>query len=101
MRTPNLKVVVALALCIAFCFGGAAFSQSAPMSKNSAADLDALAKRLIAEQHVVGASVLVAQNDAPAPALPATGSSLPLVALFGMLALAGALAMGFAQKRAL
>ena len=46
-------------------------------------------------------AVLVAQNDAPAPALPATGSSLPLVALFGMLALAGALTLGFLQKRAL
>ena len=46
-------------------------------------------------------AVLVAQNDAPAAALPATGSSLPLVALFGMLALAGALTLGFLQKRAL
>ncbi len=35
------------------------------------------------------------------PALPATGSDLPLVALFGMLALAGALAMGFARKQTL
>jgi LPXTG-motif cell wall-anchored protein len=43
---------------------------------------------------------LLAQNE-PAPALPATGSSLPLVALFGMLALAGALTLGFIQKRAL
>jgi hypothetical protein len=46
------------------------------------------------------AEQLVAQNDAPA-ALPATGSSLPLVALFGMLALAGALSLGLIQKRAL
>jgi LPXTG-motif cell wall-anchored protein len=46
------------------------------------------------------AEQLVAQNDAPA-SLPATGSSLPLVALFGMLALAGALTLGFIQKRAL
>jgi hypothetical protein len=43
---------------------------------------------------------LVAQND-PAPALPATGSSLPLVALFGTLALAGALTLGVIQKRTL
>ena len=50
---------------------------------------------------VVTQPVLVAQNDpAPAAALPATGSSLPLVALFGMLALAGALTVGFLQKRA-
>jgi hypothetical protein len=47
---------------------------------------------------VVTPPVLVAQNE-PAPALPATGSSLPLVALFGMLALAGALTAGFIQKR--
>jgi len=46
------------------------------------------------------AEQLVAQNDAPA-ALPATGSSLPLVALFGMLALAGALSLGLIQKLAL
>jgi LPXTG-motif cell wall-anchored protein len=45
---------------------------------------------------------LVAQNVEPAAvALPATGSNLPLVALFGMLALAGALSLGFIQKRAL
>jgi hypothetical protein len=43
---------------------------------------------------------LLAQNE-PAPALPATGSSLPLVALFGMLALAGSLTLGLLQKRAL
>ena len=49
---------------------------------------------------VVTQPVLVAQND-PAPALPATGSSMPLVALFGMLALAGALTIGFIQKRVL
>ena len=45
-------------------------------------------------------ATLLAQND-PAPTLPATGSSLPLTALFGMLALAGALTLGFIQKRAL
>ncbi len=45
---------------------------------------------------------LVAQNDpAPAAALPATASSLPLVALFGLLALAGSLTLGLIQKRAL
>lgn len=42
-------------------------------------------------------ATLVAQNAAPK--LPATGSSLPLVALFGMLALAGALSLGLIQKR--
>ena len=42
---------------------------------------------------------LLAQNE-PA-ALPATGSSMPLVALFGVLALAGALTLGLIQKRAL
>ena len=46
------------------------------------------------------AEQLVAQNE-PAPALPATGSSLPLVALFGMLALAGAFTLGLVQKRSL
>lgn len=45
-------------------------------------------------------ATLLAQNDPPAT-LPATGSSLPLMALFGMLALAGALTLGIAQKRAL
>ena len=43
---------------------------------------------------------VVAQNE-PAPALPATGSTLPLIALFGMLAFGGALTMGFVQKRVL
>jgi hypothetical protein len=43
---------------------------------------------------------LLAQNE-PARTLPATGSSLPLVGLFGMLALAGALSLGLTQKRAL
>jgi len=50
------------------------------------------------------AEVLLAQNDPPAtrPAtLPETGSYLPLAALFGMLALAGAVTLGFFQKRAL
>jgi hypothetical protein len=42
----------------------------------------------------------VAQAE-PAPALPATGSSMPLVALFGMLALAGGLTMSLLLKRAL
>src|SRR5579859_5145281 len=37
----------------------------------------------------------------PAPALPSTGSSMPLVALFGMLALAGGLTLSVIQKRAL
>jgi len=43
---------------------------------------------------------LVAQAE-PAPVLPATGSSMPLVALFGMLALAGGLTLSLIQKRAL
>ena len=50
------------------------------------------------------AEVLLAQNDPPAAApatLPATGSSLPLIALFGMFALAGAVTLGFIRKRAL
>jgi len=62
MRTPNLKGMAILALCFVTCASGVAFGQSAPVAKNSAAELDALAKRLIAEQHVVGASVLVAQG---------------------------------------
>jgi LPXTG-motif cell wall-anchored protein len=45
-------------------------------------------------------AVEVAQAE-PAPELPATGSSMPLVALFGMLALAGGLTMSWIQKRAL
>src|SRR5579872_3678088 len=45
-------------------------------------------------------AVEVAQAE-PAPALPATGSSMPLVALFGMLALAGGLTLSLIQKRAL
>jgi hypothetical protein len=44
--------------------------------------------------------VLLAQA-APADTLPATASSLSMVALFGMLALAGALTLGLIQKRAL
>jgi len=51
-------------------------------------------------QVVTAPPVEVAQNT-PAPALPATGSSLPLMALLGMLALAGALTIGLVQKRAL
>ncbi len=43
--------------------GGTAFGQTAPAAKKSTAELDAVAKRVIAEQHVVGASVLVAQGD--------------------------------------
>jgi hypothetical protein len=50
------------------------------------------------------AEVLLAQNDSPAAApatLPATASTLPLIAFFGLLALAGAVTLGFFQKRAL
>jgi LPXTG-motif cell wall-anchored protein len=45
-------------------------------------------------------ATLLAQNE-PVRHLPATGSSLPLVALFGMLALAGALGLSLIQRRAL
>jgi LPXTG-motif cell wall-anchored protein len=51
-------------------------------------------------QVVTPPPAVVAQSDPPAT-LPATGSSLPLMALFGMLALAGALSLGLIQKRAL
>ena len=44
---------------------------------------------------------VLAQNAPAAQTLPATASSLPLLALFGMLALAGALTLGLLQKRAL
>ncbi len=44
---------------------------------------------------------VLAQNAPVAETLPATASSLPLAALFGMLALAGALTLGLFQKRAL
>ncbi|MDP8990306.1 MAG: LPXTG cell wall anchor domain-containing protein [Acidobacteriota bacterium] len=44
---------------------------------------------------------LVAQETPAAETLPATASSLPLMALFGMLALAGALMLGLFKKRAL
>jgi LPXTG-motif cell wall-anchored protein len=37
---------------------------------------------------------------APVETLPATGSSMPLVGLLGMLALAGAVSLGVMQKRA-
>jgi len=51
-------------------------------------------------QVVTPPPVEIAQNE-PAKVLPATGSSLPLVALFGMLALAGALSLGLIQRRSL
>ncbi|MEQ1948366.1 MAG: hypothetical protein ABL995_14335 [Bryobacteraceae bacterium] len=50
----------------------------------------------------VPATEFVAQNTPPAnipAALPATASSLPLIALLGMFSLAGALTLGFLQKR--
>lgn len=62
MRTLQFKVGAIVTLCIAFCFSGVAFGQTAAPVRKSSAELDALAKRLIAEQHVVGASVLVSQN---------------------------------------
>jgi LPXTG-motif cell wall-anchored protein len=57
-------------------------------------------EEVVIAQAVTAPPVEVAQNTPP-PALPATGSSLPLMALFGMLALAGALTIGLVQKRAL
>jgi len=62
MRKPKFTVMAIVGLSFVFCFGGAAFGQSVTAAKKSPAELDALAKRVIAEQHVVGASVLVAQN---------------------------------------
>lgn len=56
-------------------------------------------QEVVIAQTVTAPPVEVAQNDPPK--LPATGSSLPLVALLGMLALGGALTLGFFQKRAL
>jgi hypothetical protein len=44
------------------------------------------------------AAVVVAADQAPA-ALPATASPLPLIALFGLLAMGGALAISLLQKR--
>ena len=56
-------------------------------------------------QVVTPPPVLIAQNNEPARALPATlpatGSNLPLVALLGMIALAGALTLGVIKKRVL
>src|SRR3954466_9474876 len=51
-------------------------------------------------QVVTPPPALLAQNE-PVRQLPATGSSLPLVALFGMLALAGAVSLSLIQRRAL
>jgi LPXTG-motif cell wall-anchored protein len=50
-------------------------------------------------QVVTAPPVEVAQNSAPQ--LPATGSSTPLMALFGMLALAGAGTLHLIRRRAL
>jgi hypothetical protein len=47
------------------------------------------------------AQELVAQKTEPVKALPATASSLPLIALLGLLALGGAWALRLAQKRVL
>jgi LPXTG-motif cell wall-anchored protein len=41
----------------------------------------------------------VAEVAAAVPVLPDTASNLPMIALFGLLALGGALAMGFIRKR--
>ena len=47
----------------------------------------------------VPADELVAANTEPAQTLPATASTLPLIALLGLLALGGAFALRLAQKR--
>jgi CubicO group peptidase (beta-lactamase class C family) len=52
-----------LALSFVLFASGVAVAQTAPAAHKSSAELDALAKRVISEQHVVGASVLVAQGD--------------------------------------
>jgi len=52
MRTPSTTLVAAFAL----------LSQSA-FGQTSAPDLDAIARRVIDREHIVGASVLVAHND--------------------------------------
>jgi hypothetical protein len=52
-------------------------------------------------QAVTPVPLVVAQAAPAADALPATASPLPMVALFGLLALAGAFTLGLIQKRAL
>jgi LPXTG-motif cell wall-anchored protein len=54
----------------------------------------------IAEVVTAPPAVVAVEPAAPLATLPATGSSMPLVGLLGMLALAGAVGLGFAQKRA-
>ena len=44
--------------------------------------------------------VVAVEPTAPLTTLPATGSSMPLIGLLGMLALAGAIGLGIAQRRA-
>jgi hypothetical protein len=46
------------------------------------------------------AEVLVATNDAPAAELPKTASPMPLIGMFGLLALGAAFGLQFARKRA-
>ncbi|MEP6620747.1 MAG: serine hydrolase [bacterium] len=53
MRTPSLLGLAALSLS----------AHTAAVAQRPTPDLDALAKRIIAQEHVVGASVLVARGD--------------------------------------
>jgi D-alanyl-D-alanine carboxypeptidase len=53
MRPPSLTLLAILALAVT----------SVAAAQPSTADLDAIARRVIAQQHVVGASVLVARGD--------------------------------------
>ena len=46
------------------------------------------------------AEVLVAANEAPAAELPKTASPMPLIGLFGLLALGAAFSLKFARARA-
>jgi hypothetical protein len=52
-------------------------------------------------ENVAAAPVAAAPVDGQAPVLPATSSSFPLIALFGFLALGGALVLRFVTNRAL
>ncbi len=62
MRPPKSRVMAVFGLCLAIGGSQVVFAQTAPAAHKSSAELDALAKRVLAEQHVVGASVLVAQG---------------------------------------
>jgi CubicO group peptidase (beta-lactamase class C family) len=59
MRTSAVLKSAILVLALPLLFSGAAGAQGS----GSAADLDAIVKQMMAQQHVVGASVLVARGD--------------------------------------